>query len=172
MLGITYTHRNLRIYEHCECQIDCCKLPKRKHLLVITKSKTQNWIMGNHIQENDYQIGEMWRESIHIGKTQNVKDPVFQIGEIHERFRLRIIFGLLDASWIPNWFSKNIFFIPIHEGRWNATAWGKGDRFWCFLSQEIHNFFFPKWGSAKFEFPHSSNPPLPHPQEKSCPHII
>ena len=48
-------------------------------------------------------------------------------------------------------------------GRWNAAASGKNGRFWCFLAQEIQKTFFPKWGSAQFEFLNSSNPPLPHP---------
>ena len=105
-------------------------------------------------------------------KTKNVKDLDIQTREICERLRLRIVFAYLLLCECPIWFQKNVLFNPNREGRRNATAWGKGGLFWCFLAQVIQKTFFPKWGSFQFKFPHSSNPPIPHPQEKSCPRLI
>ena len=81
MPRITYTHRNLRIYEHYQCQTDCYELPKWKRLLVIqikdTKSNYGKSYSGKQLtdrgkREREQKIAEQ-------GKNHNTKTKTWRI---------------------------------------------------------------------------------------------
>ena len=156
MPGITYTHRNLQISEHCRCQIDCCKNTKTKTFAGYSNQRHKIKFRAFLFRKMIIRLKKTWKETNPHRKTQNVKDPDHWIGENREGFRLIVVL-------LPAWMNIGIqkcFSISNREGRWNTAVWGKSG---CFLQENLKNIFLemvfcPFWISH-----HYSNPPFPYP---------
>ena len=79
-----------------------------------------------------------------------MKDPYHRIEEIHERFRLRIIFACLLLRECSIAFPKIISPFPIVREGETLPHEGKVAVFGVFFPKKFKKTFFPKWGSAQF----------------------
>ena len=141
---ITYTHINLWIFEHCQCQTNCCKNTKNEQIAGISKQRHQiRFRKTNRRQEKMWErtklpnMGKIITQKPKTWRTHNAEQEKFLHGSNSELF-------LLSCYYVNVELGLQFFFVQ-------SKSWGK----------EKHCRMREKWTFLVFSCPRNSKNVFP-----------